>query len=107
MRGTYTETWGENRLISQMDVGPAKIRRRTSAAPWQVSGELFLTIAELAVLQEFYENILLHGSLLFHWVYTPLNGLATRDLYLRFRTPPRWQRIADQAQVTLDLEAIP
>jgi hypothetical protein len=107
LRGTMAEEWGENRIFSAMESGPAKVRRRTTAAVGHITGELFLTFDELAILEEFYENVLSHGTIVFAWVYTPLNGLTTFNWLLRFRTPPSYRRVADHAVVSLDLDRIP
>lgn len=104
IRGTYSEEWGEQRLISQTDAGPAKIRRRTSAMPTKVTFEMYITFAELEMFTEFYEDILRQGSVIFAMPYPPKPSVTA---LFSFATPPTWQRIADQAYVRLDLKRIP
>lgn len=53
-------------IRSNMDIGPAKVRRRTSAMPSRRSAETgFLTKAELAAFESFFANDLAQGALAF------------------------------------------
>jgi len=61
----YTEGVANNLLRSQMDYGPAKIRRRTSANPRPVSGSMQMTNEQLEDLITFVDTTTLGGSLPF------------------------------------------
>ena len=65
------EGYGEqlsNQLIrTEMDAGPAKVRRRFTAAPRPVSGSIIVSPAQLVFFRAWYYNVLLGGSLRFGW----------------------------------------
>ncbi len=63
--GSHNETDSDNLIRSQMDTGPAKVRRRTSAMPRQLSGTLRLTGQELKALRAFIKTALMDGALNF------------------------------------------
>jgi hypothetical protein len=61
----YTESVANNLLRSQMDYGPAKVRRRTSSNPKPVSGSMQMTNEQLEDLITFVETTTLGGALAF------------------------------------------
>ena len=71
------EGYGEqlsNQLIrTEMDAGPAKVRRRFTAAPRPVNGSIIVTPAQLVFFRNWYYNVLLGGSLRFGWT-DPFTG---------------------------------
>ena len=61
-------------LQSEMEVGPAKRRRRTSTAPQAFSGKIErLTLSQLETFKEFYRTTLGYGALSFD-AADPLTG---------------------------------
>ncbi len=64
----YTERMAENVIRQPMDVGPAKIRRRSTAAPKPKTMVISLTAAQADTLESFYDNDTLGGALPFSWV---------------------------------------
>ena len=65
-------------LRSEMDVGPAKRRRRTSTAPQVFSGKIErLTVAQLVTFKSFYRTTLGDGALSFD-AEDPLTGETHR-----------------------------
>ena len=104
LRKSYAESCPDNTLATNMDVGPAKKRRRATSAVVPVSGSIFVTLEQLAVFKEFYNTTLLSGSLRFSWIH-PMDQTA---LEFRFAgEPPGWQDKGDGFIVRLNLEIMP
>jgi len=83
----YNRTAANGILRSDMDAGPAKVRRRFTSAPQVIAGSIFVTAAQLALFKTFYNTTSLGGSLRFDWV-DPDNG--TTAVEMRFAAPPTW-----------------
>ena len=100
----YGESPGDNQLRSNMDVGPAKVRRRSTAAPRKVKGGVILTREQLATFREFYDDILLSGVLRFTWL-DPTDPESTVEM--RFAEKPAWTAQEGFFNVSLSLEILP
>jgi hypothetical protein len=97
-------SFGDNRLRSKMDVGPAKMRRRSTAAPDTFTGSQKLTSAQLGYLETFYKTTLTDGSLPFTWKHPRTR--STVDM--RFLSPPTWSPSGgDYWLVNYSLEILP
>lgn len=107
VQGTYAETFPDGRLITEMDAGPAKVRRRSAATPGRITGEMCLTFAELAIFREFYFSLVDSGTLVFSMDYPPGSATGVTELLLRFAAPPQWRRVADLVMLALDWEIVP
>ncbi len=57
----YKETGADNQIRSQMDVGPQKVRRRTTANVRKITGQFFLTPAQYTTFKTFYETDTSYG----------------------------------------------
>lgn len=79
----YKETGADNQLRSNMDVGPAKVRRRTTTQVRTIVGSFFLTPAQYATFKTFYETDTAYGTLPFD--FTDPHGNANE---YRFVSPP-------------------
>lgn len=55
-------------IATQMDVGPGKRRRRTSAGVQPVQGQIVVTEEQLEMLREFFHKDLGDGALRFRWI---------------------------------------
>lgn len=64
----YSEQLAAQVIRTQMDAGPAKARRRFTAAPRPVTGEIVVTADQLAFFRTWYDAVLLGGSMRFGWV---------------------------------------
>lgn len=107
----YREGLGETTLRTQMEIGPAKTRRRSTAAPRPLDWPLVLTRAQLAILRGFIDSDLEGGALPFT-IREPLDDAET--LLVRLLEPIEWQALpavgSDGAQMvatTLKLEVLP
>lgn len=85
----YTETPQENLLRFQPEVGPAKLRRRGTAAGRIIDGSLVLKQTSRAVLDDFYAITLSHGADTFSW-RDPGKGPGT----YAFNAPPQYSLVA-------------
>lgn len=101
---SYKESPANLLVSSQTDIGPAKIRRRSSSGPRPVSGSMTMTREQLISLRAFYTDDLVDGSLRFSW-RDPLEADAPAEY--RFVDPPEWSADAGLYTVTLSLEILP
>ena len=99
----YSEAPANTLVRTSMESGPAKVRRRATAAIRPVKGTLVLTAAELAYLKNFYNTTLLGGALRFNWV-DPLTEAAVE---MRFTETPTWIAQDGLYKVSLGLEILP
>jgi len=65
LRSGYGAQPGENTIRTEMDIGPAKTRRRTTAAPSRVTGMAYMTREEAQRFEAFYRDTLLDGAMSF------------------------------------------
>lgn len=93
-------------LRTEMDAGPAFVRRRYSAVATMFQGAMILTTAQVATLEAFYRTTLAGGSDTINWDHPRTGGSAE----LRFVSPPQYQA-ADAAKrywrANLSLEILP
>ena len=101
---SYRRETPDNRLRSPMDVGPAKLRPRSSAQAAPISGVMNMTLAQWSELLTFGGTTLLQWSLPF----TFPDPDAGSDLLLRFvKLPTREPITPDRMAVSLELEILP
>lgn len=99
----FAESPQSNVVRSDMDVGPAKMRRRYTAEVRVYSMGLLLTTAQVVTLETFYYTTL--GCVdPFDWIDHRTNAAAS----YRFRSPPSYS-VAGPGywRTTLDLEVLP
>ncbi|NNG04360.1 MAG: hypothetical protein HKM95_09700 [Inquilinus sp.] len=100
----YSEEVPETTIRTQMDAGPAKVRRRFSAGVRKFAVTVALTRAQVQILDDFYLTDLQGGALRFDWTH-PRTLAAVQ---FRFLTAPRY---ASQSQIDwlaqLQLEVLP
>lgn len=81
--GAFSELPQNVTLETEMDVGPAKIRRRFTKATRKFQCQLFMTSAQVTTFETFWETTLIGGSVTFDWVHPRTRAAAT----CRFRNP--------------------
>lgn len=100
----YSERRLEGVIRSQMDAGPAFVRRRYSAVPIVISGSLVLSVDQVAVLDEFYFETTAQGALAFDWRHPRTQAFVS----MRFLGPPGYQSLShDLYQASLSIEILP
>ena len=99
----FTESAVPSVVRTDMDVGPAKMRRRYTAEVRVYSMGLLLTTAQVATLETFYVTTL--GCVEpFDWIDHRTNAAAS----YRFRSPPSYSEAGPGYwRATLDLEVLP
>ena len=100
----YGQSFPEVTIKSNMDAGPAKVRRRFTAGVEPVSGTMVMTAAQLATFTTFYNTTLLGGSLRFSWTKPPAHTAACE---MRFTAPPSLTKVESNYEVSLSLEILP
>lgn len=97
-------------LRSDVDTGPAMLRRRFTAAPEQISGSIIVTRAQLAVFRTFFITSIGGGAIPFEWFHPETRVIMD----FRFTQRPSWKpygpRLADQSdcwRISLALETVP
>jgi hypothetical protein len=104
LRNSYQSAAAENRIRSQPDTGPAKVRRRSTANVRPMAGNMNITDAQLTALKTFYDTTTLSGSLPF--TFPDPETAAT--LLVRFDGVPGWSYVSpDVWLVMLKLEVLP
>jgi hypothetical protein len=96
----------DGRLSTNMDTGPAKMRRRTSASIRPLAATIQCTGAQLATLRTFVDTTLLGGSLPFTFP-APEDGSS---LLVRFSDQglPTWNNLGgDTWQAAFKLDVLP
>lgn len=100
-------TWGtrDGRMKSQTDTGPGKIRRRSTAMPYTISGQMLLTRTQLATLDTFITTTTAGGVLAFNFPH-PNGGAATLCRFADTLPTKTW---AGSGKVSVDimLEVMP
>lgn len=107
----YAEGMGKQVLRTEMDIGPAKLRRRSTAAPRPYNMPITLTAAQLDTLTGFWQDDCQGGALAFVLRH-PRKPLET--ILCRFTEEPSWNAIAandaeggKMYRLTLQLEILP
>ncbi len=100
----FTETPPAVVIRTEMEVGPAKVRRRTTAGVRRIRGMMWLTAAQRQTLDDFFVDTLAHGALAFEWQH-PITGAAAD---FRFVAPPQYGHLGGGTYVAqFDLEILP
>ena len=100
----FEEEYADNRLRSETDAGPAKVRRRTSQNVGLMRGSMVLDAAQKAAFDTFFETTLLGGVLQFDFP-DPAGGV----LQVRFgeKIPTVARATPDLSLVSMEFEVLP
>lgn len=99
----YNETLPNTVLRTQMDIGPAKTRRRSTSGVSKLNYEIRLTLNEGVILEDFFLNDCAGGALSFTNAHPRTGDTET----FRFLEPPQFSPIAAHLwQAKLSLEKI-
>jgi hypothetical protein len=83
-QGTFNQSFGDTSIRTQMDIGPAKVRRRTTRPINILAGSIFLTSSEYSVFETFY-NTTINGGASAFTIPHPITGVSGS---FRFTKPP-------------------
>jgi hypothetical protein len=99
----YVETGAENTIRTRMEVGPDKVRKRTTSDVRTVVGNMWLTPAQYTELRTFYEVTHEYGALSF--TKDDEHGISRT---WRFVSPPIYSTNGPENwQVRLSIEEMP
>lgn len=100
----YNDSLPDNTIRSEMDVGAAKLRRRSTSAVANLSFTILLTGSQLDDLEEFYLATTRGGTLSFTMTHPRKGGTITA----RFKSPPQSSPLGNgRYNATVALEVLP
>lgn len=102
--GGYQERFQDQTIESQMDTGPAKVRRRFTKPIRFLSFQMLMTQAQVTDFETFWATTVKGGSLPFDWVHPRTRAATT----FRFRNPaPSYATVGGiNAMVSFTLEVL-
>lgn len=100
---TFQETPPDGLIRTGMDVGPDKVRRRTTANVRPVNFRLFLKPDKVAVLDAFYVTDTFGGAESFDFIHPR----TKESVKARFVQPPQYANRSTGYDVTVSLEILP
>jgi len=104
LANSFQEQPANNIVRTQMDVGPAKVRRRTTANVRSISVAYVLSEAQLQTLETFFLTDAAGGALSFDFTHPRTGATVTA----RFTEPPQYASMNGlYYQVTVSLEVLP
>jgi len=104
LRRGYAEGFKDNIIRSENEIGPAKTRRRATAAIRPVSGIMMMTATELATFQDFVEDDLGDGALAFTM---PAQSADSGTWLVRMTAPFEISPNDFHWEVSMSLEVLP
>jgi hypothetical protein len=100
----FSEEIPNTMLRSNVDTGPAKLRRRYTAAPEPIVGTITCTSAQVDTFRTFFETTLNGGTTSFNWVHPRKQTAAT----FRFTETPKVSALGgDGFRIGLKMEIMP
>ena len=100
----YNESPPDNVLRSPMDVGPDKIRQRSTSAPRPMTWVIVMTTSELATFDSWFTGTLSYGALTFNFTL-PRTSVSDE---VRFTSQPDYQKMGgDYWSVVMPIEVMP
>lgn len=103
LSSSYGEDWQDGAIRSQMDTGPAKVRRRFTALVKTYSVAFVLTDRQVEILMEFWEETCTMGTLTFTWQDPRTQDPAT----VRFASRPGISHDNGMFRVQFQIEVLP
>lgn len=103
LAGSFQESPPNNVIRTNMDRGPDKVRRRTTANVRPLTFKLSLTPAQVNELDDFYNNETYGGADEFDYTH-PRTGAPYKA---RFVSPPSYQDRGRRYEASIQLELMP
>lgn len=100
---SYQEAAPDNVIRTDMDIGPAKVRQRGTAAPVICSGSMHMTSTEVANFRTFYDNTVNYGADEFDTIHPR----TTAAVSVSFIGQPNIQRNGADWMVSFSFEILP
>lgn len=99
----YADALSDLTIRTDMDVGPAKVRRRATAGVRVFQTTLTMSEAQMGTFVSFYRDDLMEGVLRFEWT----DPLTKSTAEMRFAQPPEWTKRAGYFIVNCAFEVLP
>ena len=99
----YSEEGADNLISSSNEIGPDKVRRRSTSAPYRITGVLKCSATQKIIFRDFFHNDIKSGSKTF---YFP-NSEGGDPLLVRIIPPYNLSRVGVSWRVKIDLEVLP
>ena len=100
----FNETQPDLAIRTEMDAGPAKVRRRFTAGVTPISAQQMITKSQVSTFETFYNTTLLGGTLRFSWT----DPISTATVEARFVSPPKIIALGGMMfQLSMSLEILP
>lgn len=99
----YSENYQDGRIRSDMDAGPAKLRRRFTVVVQNFSLQIKLTSAQVDTIISFYDNTLEMGTATFKWFHPRTQDPAS----CRFVSRPAISGMDGLYSVSFEMEILP
>ncbi|MBX4884046.1 hypothetical protein HJA90_10670 [Rhizobium bangladeshense] len=103
LKDGYSEEEADNLLASNVSVGPAKVRRRTTSDVYPITGSMMMSEAQRQIFRSFVQADTKDRAIAFTFP-DPHGGSA---LLVRMRQPPSYAAIGISWRVQIALEVLP
>ena len=103
LRDGFSKKSPDNLIASEVSIGPAKVRRRTTAAVTPISGSLIMTDAQLDQFEDFVENDIAQRSKAFNFP-DPRSG---SPMLVRMTSAYMVEFLGQDWKVSISLEVLP
>jgi hypothetical protein len=103
LRDDYSEKSAENIIASEMSIGPAKLRRRSTAGVSSIGGSMFMTSDQYAAFKTFVSSTIFDRAAAFTFP-DPVSGA---DILVRMTNPYSATRLGIDWKVAFQLEVLP
>lgn len=100
---SYEETAPDVLIKSNMETGPAKVRRRVTASVRPVKGHQIMTQEQLGIFKAFFNDTLYGGSMRFTWT----DPTDDDPVEMRFVDAPTWSSQDGYYRVSMNMEILP
>jgi len=102
----FSEQRQRNVASFKPDVGPPKMRRRSTAVGVPTSVAFRMTNAQVLTFNTFYETTLFDGTLPFDWPH-PITKVAYTWMFSPDEAPKRDRMTSNTSRITFDLIRMP
>lgn len=103
LRDDFSSTSPDNLIASEMSIGPAKVRRRSTAAVYNMNGTMVMTDAQFTVFETFVANEIAGRSKTFNFPH-PRGGAP---VLVRMTKSYTWAPDGIDWRVSFQLEVLP
>src|SRR5690606_14120210 len=104
LNGGFRELWPNNIIRTQMDKGPPKVRRRTTANVATLQMQFLMSTAQVSTLETFFQGDAAYGAAAFDFTH-PRTGSTVS---CRFTRPPEFGTTNGAYwPVSVELEVLP